>query len=316
MHTKLTHTLAALTLWLAAIPALGQLDTNCAHIGSKPEWNYSLCMDKSMGVDDTQMGKYVVTKYSSLGEQSGSMSTSLSITCAYNSAQQTVQELWQSKFGNRQFDGWELTKQSDTLIVHSNARFYVVTTEIRNPATKERMSLSNAIGLYKTQYYTFSAIGINNISTRNFMLDVINRSSFEGEPAMQDDSKQLANFVEAIRAGLSDRKKLDKVLITADIFYDALPEEGKKEMGANREGLNAWMESWNSTVNALADEVKRCGSIQLELVDVRREEAEESAGFGSYLALVQVNCDGTSKAYRMIWMQLNGTMYLGKVVAQ
>jgi hypothetical protein len=303
-------TLIISILTLAITNCFSQVKDDCFKEIKKSEWNYSICIDKHMGVDATNESELVIKQYEIAEDET--KTRQLTITLEYNYENNTEQELWDAQFAGKQMEGLKLLDRKDSVLISGDTEFFIVNRTFENE-NKELWVLSSAIGLYKNQYYTFQTLGINDKSeTLNFLCKVLNRSSFFGEPSVKNDKSIKDQFLNTLISGIKDKKELQEILITTDVMLSITPEKDKKSMTEQLPQFEMMMKNWNQTVYDFVDGMKKYKTVTIKNYDFKRDNSQPN--MTGYMALINFDCDGQDIGYRLVCMEIDGLMYLGKMV--
>ena len=295
---------------LATTNCLCQVKEDCFKEIKKSEWNYSICIDNHMGVDAPSESELIIKQYEIAEKET--KTRQLSIALEYNYESNTEQELWETQFSGKQMKGLKLLERKDSVLISGENQFYIVNRTFENE-NKELWVLSSAIGLYKNQYYTFQTLGINDKNEAlNFLCKVLKRTTFFGESTVKNDKAIKDKFLNTLNAGIKNKEELNEILITTDIMLSITPEKEKESMTEQLPQFEMMIKSWNQTVYDFVDEMKKYEAVAIKNYDFKRDNSQPN--MTGYLALINFDCDGQEIGYRLVCMEIDGLMYLGKMV--
>lgn len=295
---------------LAMTNGFSQVKENCFKEIKKSEWNYSICIDSHMAVDATSESELIIKQYEISEKET--KTRQLSISLEYNHDGNTEQELWDTQFSGKQTKGLKLLERKDSVLISGENQFYIVNRTFENE-NKELRVLSSAIGLYKNQYYTFQTLGINDKNEAlNFLCKVLKETTFFGEPTMKNDKAIKDKFLNTLTAGIKKKEELNDILITTDIMLSITPEKEKESMVEQLPQFEMMMKNWNQTVYDFIEEMGKYKAVTIKSSDFKRDNSQPN--MTGYMALINFDCDGQEIGYRLLCMEIDGLMYLGKMV--
>jgi len=310
MEIKEMQTLIISLFTLAITNCLSQVKEDCFKEIKKSEWNYSICIDNQMGVDATSESELIIKQYEI--SENETKTRQLSISLEYNYESRREQELWDTQFAGKQMKGLKLLERKDSVLMSGENQFYIVNRTFENE-TKELRVLSSAIGLYKNQYYTFETLGINDKNeTLNFLCKVLKRTTFFGEPTVKNDKAFKDTFLNTLTTGIKNIEELNKILITTDIMLSIAPEKEKESMDEQLPQFEMMMKNWNQTVYDFIEEMKKYKTVTIKSSDFKRDSSQPN--MTGYMASINFDCDGQEIGYRLVCMEIDGLIYLGKMV--
>lgn len=173
--------------------------------------------------------------------------------------------------------------------------------------------LSSAIGRYKNQYYTFQTLGINDKNeSLNFLCKVLKRTSFFGEPTLKNDKAIKDIFLNTLTVGIKNKEELNKILINPEVIISVTPEKEKESMSEQLPEMEMLMKNWNQTVYDFTDEMKKYETVTINRSEFKRDNSQPN--ITGYAAIISFDCDGQEIIYRLMCMEIDGVMYLVKMM--
>ncbi|WP_299899855.1 hypothetical protein [uncultured Aquimarina sp.] len=290
--------------------SLAQTELNCLKKIKESKWNYSICIDSTMGVDFTNMSEILIKQYEI--SESRKLTRQLSIRKSYNYNDKSSKELWSYEFGNTKFKDSRLISSTDSIFKINDNNFYSK-KEIYKDQEDKIWTMSYAIGLYKSQYYAFHTMGINEGNdSYEFLLKVINRSSFFGKPVLKDDRKIKNDFLNNLIQGINDKKALNRILLNTDTFMSAAPEGEKQMLIKERSKIQLMIDRWNESANSFVEEMKDFKTVSVKNSNFQQDNSQPNVT--SYFGKVIFNCDEQEISYKILSMEINGKMYLARMM--
>lgn len=290
--------------------SLAQTELNCFKKIKQSKWNYSICIDSIMGVNLTNMSEILIKQYEI--SESGKLTRQLSIRKSYNYDDKSPKELWSYEFKNIKFKDSRLISSTDSIFKINDNNFYSK-QEIYKDQKDGIWTMSYAIGLYKSQYYVFHTMGINEGNdSYEFLLKVINRSSFFGKPVLKDDRKIKNDFLDDLTQGINDKEALNRILLNVDTFMSAAPEEEKQMLVKERPKIQLMIDKWNESVNSFVVEMKDFKAVSVKSSYFQQDNSQPNVT--SHFGEVHFNCDGQEVSYKILSMEIDEKMYIARIM--
>ncbi|UTW61025.1 hypothetical protein KFE98_13480 [bacterium SCSIO 12741] len=288
----------------------GQVNNDCFHVIKKSDWNLSICIDTMMGVNSSDEFELQIMQYETSDQ--GKSTRRLSITLDYNYENRSAKEILENQFSNKPINGLREISRQDSVLGAGGNQFYLVNWIFENEK-RDTLALSAAIGFYENQYYTFQTFGpTQNHEPLNFLCKVLNRISYIGEPTLKNDKAIIDNFLSTLTLGIKVEEKLKDILINAEIFLSTIPEKERESLSQDLPLIEMRLNNWNQTVYAFIRAMNKYESVVIKKHDFKRDISQPN--LTGYMALVVFDCDGEEISYRLICMEVDGLMYLGRMV--
>ncbi|MFC5046061.1 hypothetical protein [Aquimarina hainanensis] len=244
--------------------------------------------------------------------ESGKLARQLSIRKSYNYDDKSPKELWFYEFGNTKFKDSRLISSTDSIFKINENNFYSK-QEVYKDQKDGIWTMSYAIGLYKSQYYTFHTMGINKGNdSHEFLLKVIKRSSFFGKPVLKDDRKVKNDFLGDLTQGINDKKALNRILLNIDTFMSAAPEEEKQMLVKERPKIQLMIDQWNESVNSFVVEMKGFKTVSIKNSHFQQDNSKPNVT--GHFGVVHFNCDGQEISYKILSLEIDKKMYLARIM--
>ncbi len=287
-----------------------QKELSCLKNIKKSNWNYAICTDSIMDVNLANMSEILI-KQQEISD-SGKLTRQLSIRMLYNYKNKSVKELWSSEFEDIKFKESKLVSATDSLFKVNDNSFY--SKHIVYKDEKDKIwTLSSAIGIYKSQYYSFHTMGINKGNdSYKYLLKVINRSNFFDTPTLKNDNKIRDSFLDNLIKSITNEKSLNEILLDVNTFISIAPEEEKQILEKDHPKIELMINSWNKSVYPFIKEMKEFETVSIKNSSFIPDNPQPNAT--TYFIRVLFNCDQQEISYKMLCMAIDGKIYLGQMM--